>query len=658
MLDRNNGDQHYYQPGIGTYVNTTSLSHNSMKSRIKSWYLKAKDSAVGISFDEHVMGGYKFLMKTYVDHDIILFGFSRGAYIARFLAEMLDHVGLLSAGNEEMIYFAWKAFSQWQEREEGNEEDIKKKKEMFTFLQAFRETFSRPVRRIRFLGLFDTGTVGSGSLDLEPMNSFAIAYAASLIHFELTVKIVNSVPRFENAWMQRSKFPYTARSSAKIIRHAVSIDERRAKFRSDLVSGAKLPSHHHHHRIPGLDHVQNHIQRLENGIYHNAQEPSNEPPLKPQYDRFRRRSSQVRPTNEANRLFTPQLSIQQEEEEGGGGLGVEERGRRKSTSPADSRNAVSENDCSSVHSIGSFIPIRHSDDDDDEDEAAEQNIEELWFPGGHADLGGGWPLSHGEEAPLSHGPLVWMVREAQRAGLDFDPEKMLQLKCCDEDFNMAPPNRQTPQGQPIPEVQVTSSSGSPNPPDLFRSPHSDVEKPGPAPGLPPEAPKQSSFLQVLHSAATKGVLHDCLKFNNGLDKGSVITWKMMEYLPFRRMDLKPDGSWKAISLPLPMGETRDIPDNAWIHHSAIKRMQVDENYRPGNLIIGGGGRGIRIAPKKAGTGEWVVHKNEGDPVGEVYVRKRASLNIQLDKKQERKQSEKMNQQANSKLVRKSAKKSK
>ena len=42
---------------------------------------------------------------------------------------------------------------------------------------------------------------------------------------------VNSVPRFENAWMERSKFPYTARSSALTIRHAVGIDERRAKVR-------------------------------------------------------------------------------------------------------------------------------------------------------------------------------------------------------------------------------------------------------------------------------------------------------------------------------------------------------------------------------------------------------------------------------------------
>lgn len=142
-----------------------------MKSRLKSWYMKAKDSAVGSSFDQHVVGGYRFLMRFYCPgDDIFIFGFSRGAYIARFLAEMLDYVGLLSHGNEEMVAFAWKAFSQWQCRQaagDDNDEARRKKIEMYRFMKGFRETFSRPVKRIRFLGLFDT---------------------------------VNSVPRFETAW--------------------------------------------------------------------------------------------------------------------------------------------------------------------------------------------------------------------------------------------------------------------------------------------------------------------------------------------------------------------------------------------------------------------------------------------------------------------------
>jgi uncharacterized protein (DUF2235 family) len=159
MLDKTDGAQfHYYQPGIGTYTTRSSLSSNGMVSRLSSWYNKAKDSAIGTTLDEHVMAGYKFLMRYYqTGDDIYFFGFSRGSYIARFLAEMLDHVGLLSAGNEELIRFVWKTFAQWQARQGGrSEEERKKAADILKFMTAFRETFSRPVRRIRFLGLFDT----------------------------------------------------------------------------------------------------------------------------------------------------------------------------------------------------------------------------------------------------------------------------------------------------------------------------------------------------------------------------------------------------------------------------------------------------------------------------------------------------------------------
>lgn len=137
---------------------------------------------------------------------------------------MLDFVGLLTAGNEEMLRFAWKTFARWQMRADDDALEKQKKRELYDFMKRFRETFCRPIEPIRFLGLFDC---------------------------------VNSVPQFESAWMSRTKFPYTANSSAKVIRHAVSIDERRAKFRQDLISEKKLPSrnpvdgagnHWHHHR--------------------------------------------------------------------------------------------------------------------------------------------------------------------------------------------------------------------------------------------------------------------------------------------------------------------------------------------------------------------------------------------------------------------------
>lgn len=118
------------------------MQTTSLPGRCRSWYLKAKDSAIGSSFADHVMGGYKFLMRYYsCEDDLYFFGFSRGAYIARFLAEMLDHVGLLSAGNEELLRFAWKTYAKWASRKnDGSERAKQKESDEYAFMKGFRET--------------------------------------------------------------------------------------------------------------------------------------------------------------------------------------------------------------------------------------------------------------------------------------------------------------------------------------------------------------------------------------------------------------------------------------------------------------------------------------------------------------------------------------
>jgi uncharacterized protein (DUF2235 family) len=51
------------------------------------------------TFDHHVIAGYKFLMRYYKPGDkIYIFGFSRGAFTARFLARLVTELGLLSKG--------------------------------------------------------------------------------------------------------------------------------------------------------------------------------------------------------------------------------------------------------------------------------------------------------------------------------------------------------------------------------------------------------------------------------------------------------------------------------------------------------------------------------------------------------------------------------
>ncbi|KAI8952600.1 hypothetical protein F4801DRAFT_588888 [Xylaria longipes] len=548
-LDREAGDQyHYYQPGIGTYVVSTSLSHTSTSARIKSWYLKAKDSAIGSSFDQHVVGGYRFLMRFYNPGDeIYFFGFSRGAYVARFLAEMIDYVGLLSHGNEEMVHFAWKAFSQWQSRNHDSSPDGREKRhEMYQFVKGFRETFSRPVKRIRFLGLFDT---------------------------------VNSVPRFETAWMQRSKFPYTARSSAKVIRHCVSIDERRAKFRQDLMYQKKPEGRHHHHMLHDL------------------------------HEKYRARRPAV---------F------------GAASTDGAARGRRATLAPPNerafrhsrsaSRATRSTADCHEHGPDGRSEISQLYDEDSDDDE---QDIDELW--GGHADVGGGWEILPGSKS-ASHVPLVYMIRQAEKAGLNFDTEKLIEMGLSEAvihtDANAnANTNGDRPNNGDIPGIRIDVSGPSPavSPNDVQANwDHFKIRDLGQNGEARPRP-----FHDMMHKAHIARI-HDSLEFSSGLGTIPVISWKFMEYLPFRRMDLQPDGSWKPIRWPLPGGETRDIPHTARIHGSVLRRMKHDPSYRPGNLIIGGGGRGIRKAPEQHGIGEWECVQGHGDPVDEVWVKKTAS----------------------------------
>ena len=529
MLDRTQSHQyHYYQPGIGTYVNAKNFdSDPNPYQRFKAACSKASDAALGSSFDEHVLGGYRFLMRHYTPGDeIYMFGFSRGAYTARFLSEMLDYIGLLQPGNEELIAFAWRKFSRWQLRRRSDEHEETRK--LFEYMKAFRETFSWPVEPVRFLGLFDT---------------------------------VNSVPMFESPWMSRSQFPYSARSKARVVRHAVAINERRAKFRQDLVSQGRprgvertFSSRLWHE---GVD-LHGETERLlggdgeEDSGADSGEESGDSSST--EGDETTYRASPRRPSTRASmdlRLWTESPVIK----------------TRRGWTLSDRFFSPQ-----SMSTPEQKFPER-------------QDIQEVWFAGEHADVGGGWGVDPNDPWPLSHIPLVWMVREAQAAGVEFDPVKLKRFNCQDLVDES--------QCEDIHVMRRTKSS-------------------------------RMGFHQVLHETMERGVVHDSLSYGGGLSNLSTFIWRLMEYLPFRRMDLRPDGSWEPISWPLPRGEVRDIPDDAQIHISVIQRMECDPNYRPGNVIVGGGGRGVKRAPEEYGIGEWKPYRHEGDPVRATFVRKRPS----------------------------------
>ena len=143
------------------------------------------------------MEGYRFIMRYYDDGDkIYILGFSRGAFTARFLSRMISTIGVLSKGNEEMVRFAYKAY---QDYETGRGK-FKNAAAHLTYMDKFKNTFCRKNAKIYFLGLFDT---------------------------------VNSVGTFDTS---RGRYLPTVLSTADHIRHAVSIDERRLKFKPALLA--------------------------------------------------------------------------------------------------------------------------------------------------------------------------------------------------------------------------------------------------------------------------------------------------------------------------------------------------------------------------------------------------------------------------------------
>lgn len=526
MLDRNDQNHlHYYQPGIGMDTGFIFLPQEvkTNANPMTRWFTKAKDAIFGSTFEEHVMAGYRYLMRSYTAGDSIYFiGFSRGAYVARLLAEMLDHIGLLEAGNEGKARFLWSIFSKWGQCNYSSKTSQEEKDYVFQYMKALRETFCRPVTQIDFLGLFDT---------------------------------VNSIPHFE---MNRNRFlyPYSTKTTAKTIRHAVSIDEHRAKFRQDLLANSN-PISARAARSRLYSRQARHIRSA------SRQDSLSDQVSATQYPRPTLKVPSQQSLFLQNRFYRPAL-----------------RSHRQSTNeqePSWPELMLEASSCGDYRDKG-------------------QSIEEVWFPGCHADIGGGLRYSKKEDWALSHVPLVWMVTEAQRAGLHFDTEKLKQFWCLDE------------------SIDVNAQQFSQN-----RAVHEGKNQNKETSG---QTDERSDFEYALWKASTNGEIHDFLQHHHGAKWPVILSWKMVEYLPLRRVLLQKDQSWRVIRWPLPLGERRDIPEDATIHVSALRRLKANSNYRPKNLIRGG--REGKRKEKGSAVGheieEWEVYAHRGCPVRETYRR--------------------------------------
>ena len=187
-LDKSRPDEQvtYYDPGLGT------LAAPGLQTKTAKFVSQLMGLAFAYGLPTNIKQAYSFLMQTYEEGDrIFLFGFSRGAYTVRALAGMIYECGLLQRHSENLIDYALKLH-----RTKG--------KGRWKVAARFRKYFPRQWPhdrgdgRIHFVGVWDT---------------------------------VKSVGLLRRSLV----LPYTRDMKAAAHgRHAVSLDERRSKYRPNL----------------------------------------------------------------------------------------------------------------------------------------------------------------------------------------------------------------------------------------------------------------------------------------------------------------------------------------------------------------------------------------------------------------------------------------
>lgn len=160
------------------------------------------------------------------------------------------------------------------------------------------------------------------------------------------------------------------RLSADVLQ--VCIDERRAKFRQDLISEAKIMNETRHTHRNGRSRQDSSYNAIEKPVHRSDHLGDHlEIPKK-----VVEAPKATIPSERYRRPSQHHLSLQHD--------------RRMSASPARSLGRVSEYDEASVKSVSSRPASSQislqlpRNDDSDEDEDRPQNIEEIWFPGCHA----------------------------------------------------------------------------------------------------------------------------------------------------------------------------------------------------------------------------------------------------------------------------------
>ncbi|KAI5924864.1 hypothetical protein F4810DRAFT_718686 [Camillea tinctor] len=489
-LDRDSEDQfHYYQTGIGTYDIGSGSINQSFIGTLRRKFSKTIDQGFATTFDAHVIAGYRFIMRYYDKGDkIYMFGFSRGAFTARFLSRMINTVGLLSKGNEEMVPFAYQLYQEYEQGKVKYEEEKSNGSSASLSLGGLKAVangvLNYDAAEAESLlpetndGCSEDHVDGKGSHLLDenqarrnklraftetfcrreevesPSDETDRVYTGVKVHFLGLFDCVSSVKVLEGPFGQTPP-PVSVIGTAKHVRHAVAIDERRVKFKAALLA-------------------------------QDTRHPS----------------------------------------------------------------------------------ARYNDED----------IKEVWFPGNHGDIGGGWPAPdpnppNKQESWWAYIKRIFNSSKPGNASGDnwADPYQMSDVAL----------------HWMINEVKEVGR----------RDPWSALKWSKRLDGF------ETNFNCFKESQAFKAPAHDTLRVLGGLGLIRVMLWNLMEWLPFMaRWEIDQNYRFYYERMRPNMGSTRDIPADAVFHDFVSWKLENDPSYRPKNNL-GGKGR-----PCLTGVGALVERK--------------------------------------------------
>lgn len=527
MLDNNDKFLQvcYYQPGIGTGMGA-DLRMTSLRKFMKFQINQFVDSMFAYTLDNHLISAYMFLMKFYTPGDkIYMFGFSRGAFIARILAGMLERVGLLSPGLDDMIPMAWKIYEAWEYAAQPSQNNYK-----ITLVEEFKKTFCQNHKiNVHFQGLFDS------------VNSCGI--------------------------LRDRLFPLTARSSiVKHVRHAVSMDERRGKFKQQSFSpNPYVP------KLFSLAYRNYVVESYSNSPKSTGSIIDNEIDNNPLINTtLSRPLSTSSPDRAKNPFYRDELTSDLLTR-----INIFLDAASHNHIGSRYKNFVSKQRVEGIfqhYSPSTTTPIITNRSPD---------LVEKWFPGDHGDVGGGWGPDIDTNQFFSNIPLRWMLAEAIKHGVIFKKNSIHEF------------------------AKKYNSLGSLCAPthDLLKFSSNYFTMPNPFTRTRNPSKKELALFYGVKKLRTHGFPYISLKNTSKVSKekeqtsntdikkfdgrgnepvATVLLWWLIELIPIGIRIENTRCEWKNIYIPN-LGRNRNIPEHGELHWSIFWRIKFVKDYRPKNL---------------------------------------------------------------------------